>query len=64
MAQNYAIYRDDSLSERLFDTYAASEAEALDLFAGDRSGYETFERMCQSATFAEFATVICFPAAH
>lgn len=37
----------------LLRVYANSEADALDQWAGYRSGYDTFEEMGRSATFRD-----------
>ena len=41
----------------MFTAWAEDETAALNEYAGWRSGYETFARMAQSATFRPFTNV-------
>jgi len=41
----------------MFTAHAATEADALNEYAGWRSGYDTFSEMCVSATFRPFTNV-------
>ena len=50
-------------NERVFSCYAASETDALDLFAQHRSGYDTFAEMAVSAVFRPACDVQAYPVA-
>ena len=52
----YGIF-DKATDEKVFETQADSEAEALDFWAAHRSGYDTMSRMAQSATFRHLTNV-------
>lgn len=52
MSYTFAIY--DETDTRIFTAqYATTEAEALDEYAGYRSGYDTFTEMAQSRVYQD-----------
>lgn len=45
----------------MFTAYAVNEDEAINEYAGWRSGYETFNEMCLSPEFRAFTNVWAVP---
>lgn len=48
-------------NQKVFEDYAETEQEALDLYAAYRSGYGTLSEMARSATFRDLTDVTAYP---